>query len=190
MTGAGACPWRLVPLLALWPVSTWSAPSAGNGAAVDEVRITARRDALQESRGAVAQKMVVERGELEAMGVLTVGEALKKLPGIDGGVSSGDGVPTANARGKTTYSAKLALGRRDAAAKPSILLENLHRRDLVDAYWLYRHSPVLNLRLSLQNLLGEGPHRSGLAQAGSASWRMASWERGERAWLLSLEGQW
>jgi iron complex outermembrane receptor protein len=57
-----------------------------------------------------------------------------------------------------------------------------------------RLSPTLNLRLQAQNLLRADSRRdasawSGLV-AGTDDWRLASTEKGQITWLLSLEGKW
>lgn len=66
---------------------------------LDEVVVTATHDALADRREAVTQKTVLDRKEIEALGGLTVGEVIRKLPGIDAGENSGDGAPTARVRG-------------------------------------------------------------------------------------------
>lgn len=74
-------------------------------AAADEVRtlqevtVTASQDAQQERRAAVTQKTVLDKAEIEALGGLTVGEVIRQLPGIEAGAHTGDGGPSANARG-------------------------------------------------------------------------------------------
>ena len=66
-----------------------------------EVTVTAssEADADAERQSAVTQKTVLDRKEIEALGGLTVGEVVRKLPGIEAGAHSGDGGPSANARG-------------------------------------------------------------------------------------------
>ncbi len=64
-----------------------------------EVTVTATSEAEAERQAAVTQKTVIDRQEIEALGGLTVNEVIRKLPGIDAGAHSGDGNPSANARG-------------------------------------------------------------------------------------------
>lgn len=64
-----------------------------------EVTVTATSEAEAERHAAVTQKTVIDRQEIEALGGLTVNEVIRKLPGIDAGAHSGDGNPSANARG-------------------------------------------------------------------------------------------
>ncbi|TXI82263.1 MAG: hypothetical protein E6Q44_02470, partial [Flavobacteriales bacterium] len=66
---------------------------------LDEVVVTATHDTLADRREAVTQKTVLNKQEIEALGGLTVGEVIRKLPGIDAGEHSGDGAPSAKTRG-------------------------------------------------------------------------------------------
>ncbi|MDM7457010.1 MAG: TonB-dependent receptor [Tepidimonas sp.] len=68
-------------------------------AQLKEVTATATTDALTEQREAVAQKTVIDRKEIEALGGLTVGEVIRKLPGIEAGEHGSDGGIRARARG-------------------------------------------------------------------------------------------
>lgn len=64
-----------------------------------EITVTATTDALTEQREAVAQKTVIDRKEIESLGGLTVGEVIRKLPGIEAGEHGADGGMGARARG-------------------------------------------------------------------------------------------
>jgi len=66
---------------------------------LQEVTVTASSDATEERRAAVTQKTVLDQTEIQALGGLTVGEVIRKLPGIEAGAHTGDSGPTANARG-------------------------------------------------------------------------------------------
>ena len=66
---------------------------------LQEVTVSARSDGDEERRAAVTQKTVLDKTEIEALGGLTVGEVIRKLPGIESAAHSGDGGPSANARG-------------------------------------------------------------------------------------------
>jgi len=68
-------------------------------AQLKEVTVTATSDALAEQREAVAQKTIIDRKEIEALGGLTVGEVIRKLPGIEAGEHGADGGMGARARG-------------------------------------------------------------------------------------------
>ncbi|MBW7902471.1 MAG: TonB-dependent receptor [Rhodocyclaceae bacterium] len=79
----------LAPALAAEPAPTQ----------LKEVTVTATSDALAEQREAVSQKTVIDRAEIEALGGLTVGEVIRKLPGIEAGEHGADGGMGARARG-------------------------------------------------------------------------------------------
>jgi iron complex outermembrane receptor protein len=68
-------------------------------AQLKEITVTATTDALAEQREAVSQKTVIDRKEIEALGGLTVGEVIRKLPGIEAGEHGADGGMAARARG-------------------------------------------------------------------------------------------
>jgi iron complex outermembrane receptor protein len=63
-------------------------------------------------------------------------------------------------------------------------------RNTLDAHFVRRLTPALNLRLSAQNLLGEGSWRSATSSQGGQPWALTSSEEGQRTWLLALEGKW
>lgn len=64
-----------------------------------EITVTVTTDALTEQREAVAQKTVIDRKEIESLGGLTVGEVIRKLPGIEAGEHGADGGMGARTRG-------------------------------------------------------------------------------------------
>lgn len=72
---------------------------AEEATALREVVVTASGEALAERHAAVTQKTVIDRAEIESLGGLSIGETIRKLPGIDAGQHTGDGAPAANARG-------------------------------------------------------------------------------------------
>jgi iron complex outermembrane receptor protein len=63
-------------------------------------------------------------------------------------------------------------------------------RNLLDAHAVRRITPALNLRLSVQNLLGKGTWRTASTSQGGQAWMLTSSETGQRTWLLALEGKW
>jgi outer membrane receptor for ferrienterochelin and colicins len=75
------------------------AAGADEARTLPEVTVTASHDAQQERRAAVTQKTVLDQAEIAALGGLTVGEVIRQLPGIEAGAHTGDGGPSANARG-------------------------------------------------------------------------------------------
>ncbi len=87
------------PAAALLVMLVTATAIAEETATLKEMTVTADADADQERHAAITQKQVIDRKEIEAMGGLTVGEVIRKLPGIEAGAHSGDGGPSANARG-------------------------------------------------------------------------------------------
>lgn len=53
-------------------------------------------------------------------------------------------------------------------------------RNTLDAHFVRRLTPALNLRLSAQNLLGEGSWRSATSSQGGQPWALTSREEGQR----------
>lgn len=92
--------WLTLTQYALGLLGLLAAPLlAAEPARLEEIVVTAPQDTLGDRREAVTQKTVLDRTEIEALGGLTVGEVIRKLPGIDAGEHSGDGAPSAKARG-------------------------------------------------------------------------------------------
>ena len=63
-------------------------------------------------------------------------------------------------------------------------------RNLLDAHFVRRLTPALNLRLSVQNLLGTSTWRTASSAQGGQPWALTTSDRGQRTWLLALEGKW
>lgn len=90
---------RPPPVAALLTAAAASLANAEPTTTLKEVTVTASSEVDSERQAAVTQKTVLDRKEIETLGGLTVGEVIRKLPGIEAGAHSGDGAPTANARG-------------------------------------------------------------------------------------------
>ena len=73
---------------------------------------------------------------------------------------------------------------------PGELAADTRRRDLLDAHLTRRLDAALNLRLSLQNILGADARRFAAAWDGTNAWQLETLDAGQRTWLLSLEGKW
>lgn len=83
--------------------------------------------------------------------------------------------------------------QRNGAVKTDLtgeLVELTRRRDLLDVHLTRRLDAALNLRLSMQNLLGADARRVAAAWDGANTWRLETLNAGQRTWLLSLEGKW
>ena len=63
-------------------------------------------------------------------------------------------------------------------------------RNLLDAHFVRRLTPALNLRLSVQNLLGTSTWRTASSAQGGQPWALTTSDHGQRTWLLALEGKW
>jgi outer membrane receptor for ferrienterochelin and colicins len=63
-------------------------------------------------------------------------------------------------------------------------------RSVLDAYWVRKVAPTINLRLTLQNILGEDTRRTVRAYSAGQEWQLASMQNQPRAILVSLEGKW
>ena len=73
---------------------------------------------------------------------------------------------------------------------PGEVQSTTQSRNLLDAHFVRRLTPALNLRLSVQNLLGKGTWRTASTGQGGQAWVLTSSETGQRTWLLTLEGKW
>lgn len=73
---------------------------------------------------------------------------------------------------------------------PGEVQSTTQSRNLLDAHFVRRLTPALNLRLSVQNLLGKGTWRTASTGQGGQAWVLTSSEAGQRTWLLTLEGKW
>lgn len=63
-------------------------------------------------------------------------------------------------------------------------------RTVLDAYWVKKISRTVNLRLTLQNILGEDTRRLVRAYSAGQEWQLGGEEAQARAALLTLEGKW
>ena len=94
------------------PAATASAPTATDGKAPQRVEITGATDPNTERRRSTAAKIIVGREEIERMGDSTLGEVLKRLPGVSlGGVPGRGGPPRMRGMG-AGYTAILIDGQR------------------------------------------------------------------------------
>lgn len=79
------------------------------------ISVNAKKDALSDQRIANTQKQIFDRTDIENLGVMTIGEVLNKLPGIDAGAANSDGSPTPRARGMARDSVDIRVdGERPA----------------------------------------------------------------------------
>lgn len=117
------CQTALVLALACAAAPAWAQQPAAERQ-LGEVTVRAASDALQEQRAAATQKTVIDRKEIEALGGLTVGELVRKLPGIDAGEHGADAGVSARARGMSREAVQfLVNGERPTASARFALTE-------------------------------------------------------------------
>lgn len=86
-------------------------------ASLPEVEVVGNSDAVSERRESVTQKITVERKDIENMGVMTVGEVLGKLPGVE--IKNG----SHRARGMSRDSVQILVnGERPASGGPIAMI--------------------------------------------------------------------
>lgn len=95
-------------------VSIWCGGllTAGAACAADEktfatITVTSSVDDVAERRESAAQKIVVTRKEIEAMGALTISDVMGKLPGVDAGPTGADGSMALRSRGMVRDSVQI-----------------------------------------------------------------------------------
>jgi iron complex outermembrane receptor protein len=80
-----------------------------------EITVTAKSSAVAERRDSTTQKIVLERKDIENLGVMTIGEVLGKLPGVEVGAQNSDGAMAQRARGMSRDSVQILVdGERSA----------------------------------------------------------------------------
>lgn len=115
----------LMILLAALAVSQQS--HAAEEIMLEEIGVTATSTPLTERRDAVTQKTVLDRAEIETLGGLTVGEVIRKLPGVDAGMPNADGAPAANARGMSRDSVQFLVDGERPSANARYALTSIGR---------------------------------------------------------------
>lgn len=86
--------------------------TAGAACAADEktfetITVTSSVDDVAERRESAAQKIIVNRREIEAMGALTISDVMGKLPGVDAGPTGADGSMALRSRGMVRDSVQI-----------------------------------------------------------------------------------
>lgn len=93
-------------LLCCFLIAAQGAGAAGEQR-LDTITVTAEGGDIAGRREASAQKIVIPRAEIEAMGVLTIGDVMGKLPGVDAGPQGADGSMALRSRGMTRDSVQI-----------------------------------------------------------------------------------
>jgi iron complex outermembrane receptor protein len=95
----------LLPLC-LTLASAWAADEIK----LKEVTVTASsEDDIVERRQSATQKVIIDRQDIENMGVLTIGDVMGKLPGVDAGTPGADGSAALRSRGMVRDSVQMMI---------------------------------------------------------------------------------
>lgn len=166
---------------------------------LDEIKVTGKRDDVSERRESSTQKVILDRKEIESLSVMTIGEVLGKLPGVE--IKGGD----PRARGMSRDSVQIMLnGERQAGGGMAATgaLSRLPASDLERVEILrgssaeFGGSAPLTVNLILKKAL---PKRStefkaGLGSRGSEPNYQLSWTEnggsGNFAWSLPISLIW
>lgn len=73
----------------------------------DTITVTSTLNDVAERRESAAQKVIVTKQDIEAMGVLTIGDVMSKLPGVDAGTPGADGAMALRSRGMARDSVQI-----------------------------------------------------------------------------------
>lgn len=184
----------IINLLAIFPVS------AEEQATLPEVRVVENRDAVTERRESTTQKIMLERKDIENMGVMTVGEVLGKLPGVELG-SGGIGQ---RARGMSRDSVQILVdGERMAGGGamvgivgrlPSGDLERVEILRGSSAEFGGASSVTVNLIMKKALPRSSTEIRLGLGKRGTESYNQLAWKKnggeGKVSWSLPISLLW
>jgi outer membrane receptor for ferrienterochelin and colicins len=97
----------LVPAICCWILAADHACAAGE-TRLKEVTVSATgADDVSERRLAATQKLIIGREEIAAMGALTIGDVMGKLPGVDAGAQGADGSMALRSRGMVRDSVQI-----------------------------------------------------------------------------------
>ncbi|MDP1652622.1 MAG: TonB-dependent receptor [Rhodocyclaceae bacterium] len=89
---------RLAPALCYGLLGA-GATCAADEKTLDTITVTSTLDDVAARRESAAQKIIVTRKDIEAMGALTIGDVMGKLPGVDAGTQGADGSMALRSRG-------------------------------------------------------------------------------------------
>ncbi len=97
---------RLAPVLCGSLLAAGAACAQGEKT-LDTITVTSTLDDVAERRESSARKTIVTKQDIEAMGVLTIGDVMGKLPGVDAGAQGADGSMNPRGRGMTRDSVQI-----------------------------------------------------------------------------------
>lgn len=91
---------------------------------------------------------------------------------------------------KSGYGISMQMSGRSETNIPGEQYGYTQARTTVDAFWLYKWNPQINLRLSGQNLFAAKTVRDTQFVSAGNTWQVHTVETGYRAVMLTLEGRW
>lgn len=91
---------------------------------------------------------------------------------------------------QSSYGISLQQSGRSITDVPGEQRGSTRAKTSLDAFWLYKLDPQINLRVSGQNLLAADTVRETTYLSGGNSWQLRSTEKGFRGLLVALEGRW
>ena len=91
---------------------------------------------------------------------------------------------------KSSYGVSLQLSGRSVTDIPGEMYAVSGARTTLDGYWLYKLSPVFNLRTTARNLLATDTVQNSRFTHGSDVYTLTSRSTGFRSLLVTLEGRW
>lgn len=136
-------------------------------------------------QGSVRAQFTLPRGEVQDT-VLGLTRAPRELPRYQFTLGYEGSLPTLQSTWGFQWQHQAAVRTQVAGEVQA----TTRTRNLLDAHVVRRLTPALNLRLSVQNLLGAGTLRTATSSQGGQPWALTSSETGQRTWLLALEGKW
>ncbi|MBI1886833.1 MAG: TonB-dependent receptor [Nitrosomonadales bacterium] len=182
----------IISLAAVFPVL------AEEPAALPEVEVVGNNDAVSERRESITQKITVERKDIENMGVMTVGEVLGKLPGVE--LKGGDH----RARGMSRDSVQILVnGERPASGGPIAMIVGRMPSNDLERVEILRGSSAefggaasVTVNLIMKKALPKSATeiRVGLGQRGTESFSQLAFKQtggeGEFSWSLPVSLIW
>lgn len=184
----------VINLAAVFPVA------AEEQATLPEVKVIGKNDVIVERREAATQKIMLERKDIENMGVMTIGEVLGKLPGVE---LTGGGMGQ-RARGMSRDSVQILLdGERSAGGGAMVSVVgrlpsgDLERVEIVrgsSAEFGGAASVTVNLIMKKALPKSSTEVRAGLGKRGTGSYSQLAWKKnggeGGFSWSLPISLIW
>ncbi|NOS98435.1 MAG: TonB-dependent receptor [Methylotenera sp.] len=91
---------------------------------------------------------------------------------------------------QSSYGVSLQLSGRSETNIPNEQSAYTEARATLDAFWLYKLTPIFNVRLAGKNLLAADTRNQSAFVSGSNDWQLNTFSNGQRSLMLTLEGRW